>query len=928
MDPHRYASRHADHLGRADGLRGLSHAAGSGRVGRGLGVGSLITIRHVADIDYYRLADHEVPGLHTYLSEGDVIANSAWLGTAAERYGLSGPVSAGQFDRIAHGLHPVTGTPLFGNGRRQIAALDVTASVGKDVSVMWALDPAARPVIEAAVRDAAASVIRAFELDTAVVRRGHNGARVERADGLTVASFFHHTSRAGDPQLHVHMVVANMGTGSDGRTTALHLRRFYNDKSYAEAIFQSALRHNLATTLGYTFESPDRFNYGPIAGVPVEVQRTFSKRYEQIRSALEHAGMSLGGAAARTMAVTTRPAKDLTTPLEELTTRWRSEAAELGWTPRRVETLVRTPSTVIDYDTVGRVATERTATYRRQGAVSAVARTLRSGASLDQLIGRTDEYLSSNTAVVRAEKRWTTAEILALETEAINAAERSLGRHQPLLAPSATQRLLESHPELGVDQREFVASILESSDGVQVAVAPPGTGKTFATAIVVEAAQREGRRVLAVAPSARAAAEIRTATGLAATTTATLIGQLDRGEIRFGPRDLLIADEFGMQATREAARIITATQNSGARLLVVGDPKQLPEIEAGGLLGALTKRLPVITLSINRRQHDLEEQQALHELREGQVDAALDRYQRNGNLTLADDPATLRHRLVHDWFHAATPAPAPASGIDAVTTASLGLPEQVRAQTIPANPSNLSVHPARAGLMVAATRHGVRDLNTQARMLLAEHGLLGRHLATIGDLELAVGDRVVALQNRYDLGVLNGDFATVTDANPSSVRIRLDNGTIRHLPAVYVVEGHLDHGYATTVHKAQGATCERLFFLGDEALYAELGYTALSRGRHHNHLYALNADLEPTRDNDLADDRLTLTDDPLDNIRRGLRTSRAQTAAIDLDPSLTADTERAEAEERRQRLERTHDDELDPIKKRNQHLEPAMEPEP
>ncbi len=75
---------------------------------------------------------------------------------------------------------------------------------------------------------------------------------------LIVASFFHHTSRAGDPQLHVHMVVANFGTGPDGRTTALHLRRFYNDRAYAEAVFQSTLRHELATTLGYTFDAPDR----------------------------------------------------------------------------------------------------------------------------------------------------------------------------------------------------------------------------------------------------------------------------------------------------------------------------------------------------------------------------------------------------------------------------------------------------------------------------------------------------------------------------------------------------------------------------------------------------------------------------------------------------------------------------------------------
>ena len=349
-----------------------------------------------------------------------------------------------------------------------------------------------------------------------------------------------------------------------------------------------------------------------------------------------------------------------------------------------------------------------------------------------------------------------------------------------------------------------------------------------------------------VATSARAAAAMRDATRMAATTTATLLGQLDRGEVRLRPGDVVIADEFGMQGTRDGSRRITATQAVGARLVIIGDPKQLPEIEAGGLLGALMKRLPVVTLDVNRRQHNLEERLALDELRAGKTDAAVRRYERNGNLTLADDPAELCDQLVTDWFHAG-------EDVDAAHRR----------------------HPSETGLMVAATRHGTHDLNARARELLFEHGLLGRPLAAIGSLEFAVGDRVVALQNRYDLGVLNGDFGTVVGADTTSVRIRLDSGPTRVVPASYVVDGHLDHGYATTVHKGQGATCERLFLLGDEAVYAELGYTALSRGREHNHVYALRADLDDAGDENA---------DPLDRLARRLSASHAQTAAVDLDP--------------------------------------------
>jgi ATP-dependent exoDNAse (exonuclease V) alpha subunit len=270
-------------------------------------------------------------------------------------------------------------------------------------------------------------------------------------------------------------------------------------------------------------------------------------------------------------------------------------------------------------------------------------------------------------------------------------------------------------------------------------------------------------------------------------------------------------------------------------VVCIGDDRQLPEVDAGGLFHALSQRLPVITLTENRRQRDPVEQSALLDLRSGRVDAAVGRLERNGNITMADNADVLRSTLVTDWHN-----------------------------------SSLAGNHA---VMTASNRADVADLNERARELLVDEGALGPVVATVGATEFRIGDRVIAHRNRYDLGVLNGDTGTVTSANRTHVHITLDEDRQLRLPVSYVADGLLTHAYATTVHKAQGMTCDEMFTLGDDGLYNELGYTALSRGRERNRLYVVAGAWDQTPGASI---------DPLAHVRSALTTSRAQTAAIDI----------------------------------------------
>jgi ATP-dependent exoDNAse (exonuclease V) alpha subunit len=137
----------------------------------------------------------------------------------------------------------------------------------------------------------------------------------------------------------------------------------------------------------------------------------------------------------------------------------------------------------------------------------------------------------------------------------------------------------------------------------------------------------------------------------------------------------------------------------------------------------------------------------------------------------------------------------------------------------------------------------------------------------------AVGDRVLAHRNRYDLGLLNGDTGVVRGMENVHLLVQVDGGRQVEVPPSYLAAGHLGHAYARTIHKAQGMTCDETLLLGSEELFAEAGYTGLSRGRGHNHLYTVASERDFNHDG---------PDDPLVRVRGALAVSHAKTAAMDL----------------------------------------------
>lgn len=139
--------------------------------------------------------------------------------------------------------------------------------------------------------------------------------------------------------------------------------------------------------------------------------------------------------------------------------------------------------------------------------------------------------------------------------------------------------------------------------------------------------------------------------------------------------------------------------------------------------------------------------------------------------------------------------------------------------------------------MLSSRRSVVDDLNERARLLLGAVGELGEDVMQVEETSFAVGDEVLAGRNDYRLGVLNGERGVVHSGSEDCLRVEFGPGRVVDLPAAYVAGGHLSHAYATTLHKAQGLTCDRALVLGDDSFELETGYTGLTRGREENRVY-------------------------------------------------------------------------------------------
>jgi conjugative relaxase-like TrwC/TraI family protein len=793
-----------------------------------LTIGKLRTSRGA--LEYY---DAQVAaGVEDYYA-GRGESPGRWRGAGAAALGLDtrGTVKRNEFMALMRGCHPADGSVLRAMGARStVSGFDLTFSAPKSVSVLFAIgDDHAAAELLAAHEHAVDAALGYLEREACFTRRGRDGVDRLSGAGFIAASYRHRMSRAGDPQLHTHVVVANM-TEADGRFTALDARALYHHKSAGGAVYRAVLRSEVRERLPWASWHRTGRGLFELDGVLDPVLRHFSQRRVEIEErALELAGAGAGDLSRERMqaiALSTRRAKAFGVDGASWRDQARARAAEHGLGENEVTSLsTRRPAAPAGPDLEREVRklsgpeglTERHNTFARRHALAELAGAFPQGATVTDLEAATDRYLADLTvAPLQSDAdgtgRYTTHELLALERELVGGAQRRAGERTGVLASNTIDEALATYmPQLNAEQAHAVRAIASGGRGLNVVTALAGTGKTTTVGALSAAYQQAGWRVIGAAPTARAARQLRELGGIEADTIHALLASVrsDRG---LDDRTVLVLDEAGMAPTRASAALLALAERASTKVIAIGDPGQLTAVEAGGWLAAIAQNQNGPALREVMRQIDPSERQALEALHDG------------------DPGAYLAHN--HDQI--------------AVHETEIDALLEVRDSWHVAQ----QLVGGRGAVMIARDNLTRERLNHAARAALKHEGVLAESGVRIGGREYSPGDRVVARRNDRAKDLDNGSIGTVlaVDGQQFSMTLQTDAGQTCLLEHDYIAD-HIEHAYALTAHAAQGATVTWAAVAGRPNDFTrEWAYTALSRAREQTQIHVISEPTEPERE--------------------------------------------------------------------------------
>jgi conjugative relaxase-like TrwC/TraI family protein len=820
-----------------------------------------------------------------YTGRGE--APGVWAGRGAAALGLSGTVDADAYLAVMHGRSPSGPELLLKRPGKSpaVCGWSLTFSAPKSLSLLWAFgDRQLAETVRTAHDQAVIDTLSFLETEAARARRGHGGTILHDVDGVIGAAFRHRSSRAGDPQLHTHVIVANLVRSTeDKRWSGLDSRGLYDLVASGSAVYQSALRAALAP-LGLRW-AVRPCGLGEVADLDPRVLRAFSTQRRRIEAEMERTG-HVSAAAAQVAAYRVRPSKEpeLTGASDDgLRARWVDRLTEIRLGrrfARRTDVtrcLGRTrsgPTTDAEEARVISILagatpapenrpwpcqrlTERASTLTRAQVIRAVASAIdaeprRVRQAVERLLARPEmvPLLAGPGMGSRPERRrYSTADLLEVEHELLASALRRQGEGCGRVSSPVATAVETAHADLGDDQRRVLRRLLASGDGIEVIVGPAGTGKTFLLAAARDAWQQAGYRVHGAALAALAAAQLQRGSGIAASTVHQLLDDVTRTESSgLTSQDIVVIDEAGMVGSRTLAGLAQMAEQAGAKLVFAGDHCQLPEIDAGGGFRLLAEALGAGQLTKNRRQVVGWERAALAELRAGSVPTALSAYAQHGRIWQADQVDAAREAIVDRWWALLN---------DGV------------------NPSQL--------LIIAGTKDAVHSLGHAAQQRLRAAGCLGRPVGQTDHGPLHIGDRVLATRNDRRIGVRNGQRGTITSAKRSGeLTVAFDDTKQEVDLSCSYVGHHLRQGYAITAHRAQGSTIDWALALVDDTWYRELCYSALSRARQSTELYLTGIEVDDSIDHHAA----APSPMPVSGLIQQLGRSRAEQAGITALPQL------------------------------------------
>jgi len=399
----------------------------------------------------------------------------------------------------------------------------------------------------------------------------------------------------------------------------------------------------------------------------------------------------------------------------------------------------------------------------------------------------------------RGEDRFTTRDMIETEQRLHRAAELLAEKELHAVSDRDRDTALARAEQRGLvlsgEQADALAHVTDGRD-LGIVVGYAGTGKSAMLGVAREAWESAGYEVRGVALSGIAAENLESGSGIASRTIASMEHGWGQGRDMLTSRDVLVIDEAGMVGTRQFERVLSHAAEVGAKVVLVGDPQQLQSIEAGAAFRSIHDRHDGVEIHEVRRQREDWQRDATRDLATGRTGHAIHAYE------------------AHDMVHSAETR------------------EQARDDLIDRWDSDRQATSDSSRIILTHTNAEVRELNEAARERMREAGDLGEDVCVTverGVRNFAAGDRVMFLQNERGLGVKNGTLGTIEQVSTQSMSVHTDDG--RGISFDLKDYHRIDHGYAATIHKAQGMTVDRTHVLATPGLDAHGNYVALSRHR-------------------------------------------------------------------------------------------------
>jgi conjugative relaxase-like TrwC/TraI family protein len=837
-----------------------------------------------------------------YYSEGHKVAGR-WFGRGAEALGLSGEVSREDFSALLKGLHPKDGAvlvPAAAHNQKHRAGWDGVFSAPKSVSVQ-ALAGGDHRLVDAHRGAVEKALVEVEKYALSRQRAGHESVVTAN---VIAARFDHIAARpsenapggqAPDPQLHTHVVFLNLTRRPDRQWRALDPQEIYRSQIYTTAVYRAELAR-AAEQLGYRIAVTASNGAWELEGYSREQVMAFSLRRQDIQGRMAEAGFE-GAAAAQLIAYKTRQSKQQLSE-KELVAEWRQRAVAYGINAHRIamtaaergssaEEGVETIDEALRFSrlhntereaVIDRRALETSALHHAMGR--AAPERVREWIAMEQERGQLIPIASDWR---NPQGCFTTPEMLRLEHENIALMLAGVGAAAPIAAvEEATEWAIQRG--LFADQIQAARVTLGAGDWVTAIDGRAGAAKTTTVGAIRDFAEQRGYTVRGFGPTSGSVKALSEA-GVLARTVASLI---ENGKVETDPKQLWIIDESSLLATRQVNRLLRMAQGASVeRVVFVGDQRQHLAIEAGNPISQMIRaEMTVARLNVIRRQRDPALKRTVEQAARGEVREALRLLEERQRIFETESPEKRYRLIAADYlgFHRAgqstlvvSPANSERRELNHEIRETLIEHGQVgrdgREHAILVNRDLTRTQRRHAsnyqeGDVIRFTRASSRmgiaknayltveavDRRTNSLMLRAPDGRqIAFSLGCFKSIEayrpeqrvIAVGERIQFRAPERSLKVVNGEFATIVEIAANNTVLKLDRG--RTLRARLSELRHIDYGYASTSHAAQGATVDRVIVNIDTTRGVQLVnrrqfYVSLSRARYDARIYTNDAE--------------------------------------------------------------------------------------